>query len=128
MLLYIRHALITTIFIVVSIQQGTSIKCYVCNSNMNSSCGEIINTTAISATDCNSYNRPTQEYSYDIFCQKIKIEDAEGHNNITFMRGCSVQIPGYDACDDIESTIGRLTDGAAVVTSCVTCAHDLCNI
>ncbi|PSN54515.1 hypothetical protein C0J52_10217, partial [Blattella germanica] len=129
---------------------GLGIKCYLCNSSLNSKCGDPINQTALEPIECSRelYQQVSdatskavanlgQALNVDIpqgqigastnfVCQKVDIRDDKGNQII--MRGCTLakSESGGDTCE-MSGGIEKLTGGHGKVHFCQTCEQDLCN-
>ncbi|PSN48246.1 hypothetical protein C0J52_03033 [Blattella germanica] len=98
------------------------IECYVCNSNLNPSCGENIDRSKLTATNCTNLYYFFNENSFA--CQKIQISDDLGNRMV--MRGCTLQSLDNDPCN-LQNSISRITGGKGKLESCEVCQQDLCN-
>ncbi|KAJ9587916.1 hypothetical protein L9F63_018653, partial [Diploptera punctata] len=119
-----------------------SVKCYICNSNINEKCGDPADKMNMDARECSAsvlqevadkaqstlgkvmnIDIPEGQQSQFV-CQKIKVSDKEDKTKL-IMRGCTIL--STVAGDPCSVGIEKLTAGEGKVEYCGTCNEDYCN-
>ncbi|GFG40584.1 hypothetical protein Cfor_04506, partial [Coptotermes formosanus] len=124
-----------------------SIKCYLCNSQLNPKCADPIDRSGLEPVECSKsvlqnagsalkkgvdavgsffgFSALPEGPDLKFACQKIDLSDQSG-NKHTF-RTCSVaKSEAVDPCA-MSDSVSKWTNGKGKVDFCETCETDLCN-